>query len=63
MGFGFVPLKQAIRDLKTVQCWTDILAEFYVNFIILFVTISVAVHVTNRPSQYNMLALALTGGW
>ena len=63
MGFGFVPLKQAIRDLKTVQCWTDILAEFYVNFIILFVTISVAVHVTSRPSQYNMLALALTGGW
>ena len=63
MGFGFVSLKEAVSELKTIRCWTDVLAEFYMNFIILFVTIAVAVHVTNLPSQYNMLALALTGGW
>ena len=63
MGLGFVPLKQAVNELKTIQCWTDILAEFYMNFIILFVTIAVAIHVSNVPSQYGMLALALTGGW
>ena len=63
MGLGFVPLKQAVNELKTIQCWTDILAESYMNFIILFVTIGVAIHVSNVPSQYGMLALAITGGW
>lgn len=62
MRLGFVPLRAALTELRTLQFWTDILIEFYVNFIIFFAVFAVAINTGARPSEYNTFAFAFSAG-